>query len=419
MMSGMADGAVHATGLGTLRLLPDRGEPLRVAGLFAGIGGIELGMQATGHHAVLLCEVMEEAQAVLRARFPGVPIIADVNDIGPEHIEDANLVTAGFPCQDLSQAGRTQGIRGKQSGLVQRVFQLLEKTDRPPKWLVLENVTFMLHLDGGEGMRYLAKQLRKLGYRWAYRVVDTRAFGLPQRRQRVILVATKHADLDPRTVLFATGDDRDPRPDADYRKVACGFYWTEGLRGLGWAVNAVPTLKGGSTIGIPSPPAVWMHGRDEAIVTPDITDAERLQGFSAGWTEPATRLGTRRGKTSRWKLVGNAVSVPVARWLGQRLAEPGTYDEARTVACLKGRHKWPTAAWGDESGTWEVEISTWPARERYQPLERFLKGKLVPLSARATAGFYERAQRGNLDFDKIPGFLEAVHRHHEMMKERG
>lgn len=415
----MADGGVHPETSRVLRLFPDQGEPLRIAGLFAGIGGIELGMHHAGHRSVLLCEVMEEAKSVLSARFPGVPIIPDVNDLRPEHIAEANVVTAGFPCQDLSQAGRTVGIRGKQSGLIQRVFKLLEKAEHPPKWLVLENVTFMLHLDGGEGMRYLDRSLRKLGYRWAYRVVDTRAFGLPQRRQRVILVATKHEELDPRAVLFADGDDHEPRPDPDYRKVACGFYWTEGLRGLGWAVNAVPTLKGGSTIGIPSPPAIWLHGREEAIVTPDITDAERLQGFPAGWTDVPSESQTRRSKNARWKLTGNAVSVPVAKWLGQRLAKPGQYDGARTTAPLRGSDKWPFAAWGDSSGVWKVEISTWPAKTRYQHLHKFLKGELKPLSLRAALGFYERAHRGNLNFDKIPGFLDAVHKHCELMKNRG
>ena len=117
-------------------------------------------------------------------------------------------------------------------------------------------------------------------------------------------------------MLFA--DNEQPVVTPYKRGLWCGFYWTEGLRGLGWAVDAVPTLKGGSTIGIPSPPAIWNSG-DGSITTPDIRDAERLQGFDADWTLPALDVGgVRRGH--RWKLVGNAVSVPVARWVGDRLA---------------------------------------------------------------------------------------------------
>jgi DNA (cytosine-5)-methyltransferase 1 len=74
----------------------------------------------------------------------------------------------------------------------------------------------------------------------------------------------------------------------------------------------VPTLKGGSGLGIPSPPAIWMP--DGHFVLPDIRDAERLQGFPAGWTEAALTGHSKEG--ARWKLVGNAVSVPVSRWLG-------------------------------------------------------------------------------------------------------
>src|SRR5690606_35704194 len=82
-------------------------------------------------------------------------------------------------------------------------------------------------------------------------------------------------------------------------RTSFGFYWTEGIRGLGAAVDAVPTLKGGSTIGIPSSPAILLpNGR---VVTPDIRDAERLQGFPADWTQPAETVAR---KSVRWKLVG-------------------------------------------------------------------------------------------------------------------
>jgi DNA (cytosine-5)-methyltransferase 1 len=137
-------------------------------------------------------------------------------------------------------------------------------------------------------------------------------------------------------VLFA--EDHGPHEPRLLLDSACGFYWTEGLRGLGWAVDAVPTLKGGSSVGIPSPPGVWRRGVGDgpAIITPDVRDAERLQGFAAGWTEPAVE-DPRRRNGPRWKLVGNAVSVPVARWLGDRLAynrdsEPHAADRARPLA---------------------------------------------------------------------------------------
>ena len=289
------------------------GDRLTVAGLFAGIGGIELGLHAAGHRTELLCEIDEGASRVLRARFPELPLVGDVRSI--KSLPKVDLVAAGFPCQDLSQAGRTAGIRGRHSGLVGEVFRLV-RNRRGPRWLLLENVPFMLQLDRGKAMRFLVDSLEELGFSWAYRIVDARCFGLPQRRQRVLMLASRSED--PREILL-TSDAGEAYPPFDGKR-SCGFYWTEGLRGLGWAVDAVPTLKGGSTVGIPSPPAIW-NPLDGSISTPEIRDAERLQGFEADWTQPAIgEQGVRKGH--RWKLVGNAVSVPVARWVGERLTKP-------------------------------------------------------------------------------------------------
>jgi DNA (cytosine-5)-methyltransferase 1 len=373
--------------------------PLRVVGLFAGIGGIEAGLDRAGHSSELLCEIEDAAAAVLRARFPTVPLTRDVLKL--EALPECDLVAAGFPCQDLSQAGRTAGIGGRNSGLVKRVFELLEQAEHQPRWLLLENVPFMLQLDRGDAMRFLARKLGELGYRWAYRVIDARAFGLPQRRQRVILLASQTAD--PREILFH-GDRGEPETP-DYRGRACGFYWTEGIRGLGWAVDAVPTLKGGSTIGIPSPPAIWMP--DGQIVTPDLRDAERMQGFEADWTAPAGELG-RRGERHRWKLVGNAVSVPVAEWVGRRLRNPRPYDESLHDELSK-KSPWPRAAWGDQSGFHRVAVSAWPARAPYQSLASFLRYPVKPLSERAAAGFLHRTSDSTLRFPA--GLLEAVEAH--------
>ena len=178
---------------------------LTVAGLFAGIGGIELGLHRAGHQSLLLCEVDPGAARVLETRFRGVDITGDVR----EHHFGGSSRSArqpGFPCQDLSQAGRTKGIRGRNSGLVGHVFRLLDSAGkRGPKWLLLENVSFMLHLDQGKAMRYLIDELELRGYTWAYRVVDTRAFGLPQRRQRVILLASKTDDPQGRLAFGRRG----------------------------------------------------------------------------------------------------------------------------------------------------------------------------------------------------------------------
>jgi DNA (cytosine-5)-methyltransferase 1 len=366
---------------------------LKVAGLFAGIGGIELGLQQAGHHASLLCEIDPGAHAVLQAHFPHTRIERDVRQI--ESIGAVDLLAAGFPCQDLSQAGRTAGIGGRNSGLVGHVFRLLDATKRPPRWLMLENVSFMLQLEKGRGMRYLVDQLEARGFHWAYRVVDTQAFGLPQRRQRVILLASRTED--PRDVLFA--DDQEPVVTEFKTGLWCGFYWTEGLRGLGWAVDAVPTLKGGSTIGIPSPPAIW-NSRDGSLTTPDIRDAERLQGFEENWTLPALDVhGVRRGH--RWKLVGNAVSVPVARWVGGSLAAPARFDAARLGEAVRQGASWPRAACGGPSqATRSVHATMWPLKLPRPHLSDFLRHPRSPLSVRAALGFKRRLDISSLNYPR-------------------
>lgn len=373
---------------------------MRVVGLFSGIGGLELPFQGQGVGTELLCDVWEASQRVLQCRFPGTTIHGDITTL-VQIPEGVDVVTAGFPCTDLSQAGKTAGISGRESGLVAHVFRLLRQ--RSIEWLVLENVRNMLVLDAGHAMSYLTAELEKLGFRWAYRLVDSRFSGVPQRRHRVLFVASRHHD--PREVLFA--DEAGEPESTVFREDAFGFYWTEGLRGLGWAKDAVPPMKGGSGVGIPSPPAVWIPGAPPGhrIVTPSIEDAEALQGFARGWTEPGS-LDKRLGP--RWKLVGNAVTVGVAQWLVGRIQAPGE------VVLSAKRHvngsRWPDAAYGDKGKIWEFDASCWPVRREYRHLLDVLKpASLVPLSGRATAGFYSRALRSRLRFD--PRFLEDIAEH--------
>lgn len=377
---------------------------LSVVGLFAGIGGLERGLQNCGsYHAALLCEIDPGAQLVLKTRFKDVPLQSDIRNI--RSLPKVDLTVAGFPCQDLSQAGRTAGITGTQSSLVAEVFKLLRDRESGPRWLLLENVPFMLQLERGKAMRYLVDELEELGFTWAYRVVDTRAFGLPQRRQRVLLLASRTED--PRPVLFGC-DEGEQLPEFSGDQM-CGFYWTEGLRGLGWAVDAVPTLKGGSGIGIPSPPGIW-DPVDGSITTPEIRDAERLQGFEDDWTLPALDSdGVKRGH--RWKLVGNAVSVPVAEWLGRRLLNPTGATPEGTL--LQRGVSWPRAAWGRNGEVYSVALSTWPERTTVVGLREFLRFPRAELSHRAAAGFYNRSELSCLKFQE--DFLKDVKRHVDRM----
>jgi len=389
-----------------------------VTGLFGGIGALESGLATAGHRASSFCEIDPEAATILRARFPEATLTRDIRNtaevlagVGAK----SELLTGGFPCTDLSQAGRVQGFAGGRSSLVRDALRLLEA--RPFPHVLLENVPNWRVLHQGEYLREVVGTLEALGYRWAYRTVDALAFGAPQRRLRIFLYATLEGD--PRDVLFH-GDETPPDETFELSDRAHGFYWTEGTRGLGWGEDCVPTLKGGSTVGVPSPPAILLPetlgvaGRtasgDFRLVTPDIRDAERLQGLPADWTGTAetTLDGGVFRMRRRWVLVGNAVNVRAAAWLGQRLATLAKWD-GETGRPLARGEAWPAAAWYDGTRRYAADVGAWPVATAREPLADFLAYPGAPLSTRATSGFLGRFLAGRLR--QKPGFAAALQAH--------
>jgi DNA (cytosine-5)-methyltransferase 1 len=366
----------------------DAPKRLSCAGLFAGIGGFERGLALAGHHTAFLCDADPAAVRVLKRQFKRVAIATDVRALAT--LPEVDVVTAGFPCQDLSQVGRRRGIDGPNSSLISVVLELLRNApESSPRWLVLENVPFMLTLDRGRAMTSIVSALESMGWRWAYRTIDARAFGLPQRRRRVILFASR--EHDPRGALLA--QEKGASVHHTRGNHACGFYWTEGNRGLGWAIDAVPPLKGGSGLHIPSPPAIWFPRR-RFIGVPSIEDAERLQGFPAGWTSAAH--DEEHGSRRRWRLVGNAVSVPLARWIGERLVAKDQFRLEGERLPADG-FAWPAAAWGDGGGVrYSAPVSEWPVRAPYIHLAQFLEHPVLPLSRKATEGFLGRLRKSGL-----------------------
>ncbi len=373
---------------------------LQVAGLFSGIGGLELGLERAGHDVISLCESWAPAQAVLRERFPRLPLSTDVRHL--RELPGAHLVAAGFPCNDLSQAGRTAGIGGEHSGLVSDLLRLV-RSEEPPL-VLLENVPNMLALHKGAAMRLIVGELEAAGYRWAYRTVDSRFTGVPQRRRRVLLLASR-CEIRPENVLLA---DDTGQPRLATEAAAYGFYWTEGRGGLGWVPDALPTLKGGSTIGIPSAPAAWLSGQDRGLrlVMPSLEDGESLQGLPKGWTSPAENVGQRN---HRWKLIGNAVTVGVSNWVGRRLLEPSEYDGNCDVPFNRS-DRWPAAAWSRDGVAVTSHASAWPEQMPYRHLVDLIDVEAgSPLSYRAASGFLGRLDESRLKVDDT--FLRDVEDH--------
>jgi DNA (cytosine-5)-methyltransferase 1 len=369
--------------------------------LFSGIGGFEVGLAAAGTSTSLMCEKDPTARAVLRDRFPNIEIVDDIVDLAV--LPECSILVGGWPCQDLSQAGRMAGIEGLQSGLVSHVFRLLDASDTMPPVVLLENVAFALSLKQGEAIRHVTSELAARGYRWAYRVLDSREFGLPQRRRRVFICGM--LDGDPAATLF-DGLDQASQPGGD--PVDIGFYWTEGNRGIGWTLDAIPPLKGGSGLHIPSPPAIW-NVEAGRFTVPSIEDAERLQGFEAGWTRAAR--DTKRGDRERWRLVGNAVSIPVVRWLAERVAlDAPIAPELETV---ERRVVHVAAAGGpDEPTRYCRALGEGPSAPRRVCMTSFGLTGQTDLSRRAAEGFLRRYMRSGLR--KNMDFAAALARYCEL-----
>ena len=341
-----------------------------------------------------MVDIDPRAREVLDVRFPEVEIRSDVHDLTALP-SDTTIVTAGFPCQNLSMAGDKTGISGPKSGVVKKLFELIARPE--PLTVVIENVYFMLQLDSGRAMEWLVDRFESLDYHWAYRVVDTMGFGLPQRRRRVYMIASRK--LDPRKILFA--DDDSPLgtslPSLEY---PLGFYWTEGRSGIGLTVDGIPPLKAGSTLGIPSPPAVLFP--DGEVLTPSLKSCEELQGFPSGWTDVNSEHEQRNPE---WRLVGNAVSIPVARWVAERIRTPGKVSNFDVTAIERGG-RWPEAGWNVGEGRVGVSAGDKPLATKAPSIAKFRDSSWMRLSDRALDGFIRRAKDGGL---RMPDhFLDSL-----------
>ena len=263
-------------------------ETWSAAGLFAGIGGIERGLAYAGVRTELLCEIDPGAVAVLKRRMPDASLHTDIRTL--RSLPRVDLVAAGFPCQDLSQAGTHRGDQRHAERAGRPRLPARAPPPRRPEMAV-----------PGERPVHAAARPRPGRCGTSPPRSRTWATGGPTGWSTRGPSACHSAATGcccsppaPRTRARCCSPTT-PRRGRILTPIehACGFYWTEGLRGLGWAVDAVPTLKGGSTIGIASPPAIRL-ARDRRLVTPGIEDAERLQGFPAGWTAAAVEdAGTR------------------------------------------------------------------------------------------------------------------------------
>jgi DNA (cytosine-5)-methyltransferase 1 len=167
---------------------------MKFVSLFAGVGGFDLGLERSGHTCVGQVEIDKHARSVLESQFPNVPKHDDVttaidwaDEIGLTG--NIDLVCGGFPCQDLSVAGKRAGLSGKRSGLFYDALRFATHTKA--ETILLENVPGLLSSNQGRDFGAVLTSLADSGYsNIEWRLLDSQFFGVPQRRRRVFVIAS-------------------------------------------------------------------------------------------------------------------------------------------------------------------------------------------------------------------------------------
>lgn len=160
---------------------------------FAGIGGIRLGLEQAGHKCVGFCEFDKYARTAYKAMYDteGEWENHDVRTVKPYDVPAADLWCFGFPCQDISVAGKQKGLQeGERSGLFYEIMRLLagrRKEDRP-RWLLIENVKNLLSIGNGFDFARLLCEVGGYGYSLQWDTLNSKDFGVPQNRERVFIV---------------------------------------------------------------------------------------------------------------------------------------------------------------------------------------------------------------------------------------
>lgn len=161
--------------------------------LFAGIGGFRIPMQELNGKCVFTSEFNYHAQRTYELNFGEVPF-GDITKIDLDIVPEHDVLTAGFPCQPFSISGKMKGFEDTRGTLIYNVFQIIEK--RKPKVVFLENVKHLVHHDGGNTLKTILKDLELLGYKVSWKVLNASDFGVPQNRERLIIIGHQEKFFD-------------------------------------------------------------------------------------------------------------------------------------------------------------------------------------------------------------------------------
>jgi DNA (cytosine-5)-methyltransferase 1 len=310
--------------------------------MFSGIGGFRLGLERAGWRCVWANDIDKYASAVYRRHFGEKELIeGDIRTIDADSIPEHTLLTAGFPCQSFSVAGRRKGFEDARGTLFYDVTRIAS-AKRPPL-LLLENVKGILSIQRGYCFTKILQTLDELGYDVEWQVLNSKYFGVPQNRERVFIIGHLREACTKPIFPIATSFKNTVETSEEGLIVYDGHHkkftkelgtltGRENRRGGSWIIMLSHT-KANIKQRLQKRFETWtLDGTSTKMAVVDSlkirrltpVECERLQGFPDGWTEFGI---TKDGKTikisdtQRYRLLGNAVTVNVVEFLGLKLYE--------------------------------------------------------------------------------------------------
>ena len=308
---------------------------LKVASLFSGIGGIDLGFQQAGFDIVWANELDHDAATTYRVNFGDKHLVEkDIRQVDPKDIPNFDVLVAGFPCQPFSIVGRQKGFGDPRGNLFFEISRIVDI--KRPKVIFLENVANLIQHDNGKTFLVIYNTLAQLGYAVRYKVLDSQEHGnIPQRRKRIYIVAfldyeqcERFSFPEPieRTIQLNDILDRRVKHDDIYYYNASSSYYEEMLKkvtdkcsihiitdkGVSKKYNIAQTLI--ANMGT-YPDRVPVIRDDYGIrkITP--LECLALQGFPKNFVFKGISLN------SAYKQCGNSVVVPVIRRIAEKIKE--------------------------------------------------------------------------------------------------
>jgi len=201
---------------------------MTLGSLFSGVGGFELAARRAGIDTVWQSEIEKFCVGLLAERFPNAKQLGDIRNINGAEIEPVDIVSGGFPCQDASVAGTRQGLSGERTSLIHEALRIIKEMrvhNGKPRYGIFENVMGLFSVNGGEDFRTIIEEIcrvadetvvipKRNNSKWthagcvvgdcfsiAWRVLDARYFGVPQRRRRIFIVADFGGQSAPEILL--------------------------------------------------------------------------------------------------------------------------------------------------------------------------------------------------------------------------